>query len=97
MIETLTLDYTDTVPFKRKRVLLIDDHVVVRKGLAMLINEEFDMQVCGEAEDERSRCRSLFSLPDLIRTTKSKISLASLSCFLCPHKNPSSFSSNPLF
>lgn len=54
MIETLTLDYTDTVPFKRKRVLLIDDHVVVRKGLAMLINEEFDLQVCGEAEDERS-------------------------------------------
>ena len=66
MIETLTPDYTDTVPFKRKRVLLIDDHVVVRKGLAMLINEEFDMQVCGEAEDERSgrdaaacfRCRT---------------------------------------
>ncbi len=54
MIETLTLDYTDTVPFKRKRILLIDDHVVVRKGLAMLINEEFDLQVCGEAEDEQS-------------------------------------------
>ena len=54
MIETLTIDPTDTAPFGRKRVLLIDDHAVVRKGLAMLINEESDMQVCGEAEDERS-------------------------------------------
>lgn len=54
MIESLTLDYSDAVPFKRKRVLLVDDHAVVRKGLAMLINDEFDMQVCGEAEDEAS-------------------------------------------
>ena len=33
------------------RVLLVDDHPVLRKGLAQMINLEADMIVCGEAED----------------------------------------------
>ncbi len=33
------------------RVLLVDDHPILRKGLAQLINLEPDMVVCGEAED----------------------------------------------
>src|SRR5947208_220517 len=33
------------------RVLLVDDHPILRKGLAQLINLEPDMMVCGEAED----------------------------------------------
>ena len=33
------------------RVLLVDDHPVLRKGLAQLINQESDMLVCGEAEE----------------------------------------------
>ncbi len=32
------------------RLLLVDDHPVVRKGLAQLIDGESDMAVCGEAE-----------------------------------------------
>ena len=35
------------------RVLLVDDHVVVREGLKTLINNETDMQVVGEATDGR--------------------------------------------
>src|SRR5689334_12156181 len=31
-------------------IYLVDDHPVVRSGLAELINQEADMQVCGEAE-----------------------------------------------
>ncbi len=41
-------------PFIRKgkvRVLLVDDHPILRKGLAQMINQESDMMVCGEAED----------------------------------------------
>jgi len=34
-----------------KRVLIVDDHPVLREGLAMIINGERDMTVCGEAED----------------------------------------------
>ena len=41
-------------PVARKakyRVLLIDDHPILRKGLAELINQEPDLVVCGEAEE----------------------------------------------
>jgi DNA-binding NarL/FixJ family response regulator len=37
----------------QKKVLVVDDHAVVRLGLAKLINEEPDLMVCGEAEDAR--------------------------------------------
>src|ERR1041384_665302 len=33
------------------RVLLVDDHPILRKGLAELINQEPDLTVCGEAEE----------------------------------------------
>jgi DNA-binding NarL/FixJ family response regulator len=35
----------------KARVLLIDDHAILRQGLAQLINQEEDMMVCGEAEE----------------------------------------------
>ncbi|MDB6031061.1 MAG: two component transcriptional regulator, LuxR family [Verrucomicrobiales bacterium] len=33
------------------KVLLVDDHPILRKGLGQLINHESDMMICGEAED----------------------------------------------
>ena len=33
------------------RVLLVDDHPILRRGLVQLINAEPDLVVCGEAED----------------------------------------------
>lgn len=35
----------------KARVLLVDDHAMLRHGMAMLINAEQDMEVCAEAED----------------------------------------------
>src|SRR5271169_2578044 len=35
----------------KTRIFLIDDHHIVRMGLAQLINQESDFMVCGEAED----------------------------------------------
>ena len=32
------------------RVLIADDHAILRRGLADIISETKDMQVCGEAE-----------------------------------------------
>jgi DNA-binding NarL/FixJ family response regulator len=37
----------------RKRILLVDDHAVVRFGIAQLINRQSDLVVCGEEEDAR--------------------------------------------
>ncbi len=36
---------------RKHRILLIDDHPLVREGLASLINQQQDMIVCGQAED----------------------------------------------
>ena len=41
-------------PVNRKpktKVLLVDDHPILRQGLTRLINAEADLVVCGEAED----------------------------------------------
>jgi DNA-binding NarL/FixJ family response regulator len=36
---------------RKSRVLVVDDHPLVREGLANLINAQQDLIVCGEAED----------------------------------------------
>jgi DNA-binding NarL/FixJ family response regulator len=36
---------------RKSRVFLVDDHPLVREGLANLINRQDDLVVCGEAED----------------------------------------------
>jgi len=35
----------------KSRIFIVDDHPLVREGLANLINEQDDLIVCGEAED----------------------------------------------
>jgi len=36
---------------RKRRIFLVDDHPLVREGLANLINGQTDLVVCGEAED----------------------------------------------
>jgi DNA-binding NarL/FixJ family response regulator len=51
------------------RVLLVDDHPVIRQGLTSLINEESDMKVCGEADNARDAIRAIEKLqPSLVIT-----------------------------
>jgi DNA-binding NarL/FixJ family response regulator len=38
-------------PVRKRRIFLVDDHPLVREGLANLINGQNDLTVCGEAED----------------------------------------------
>jgi DNA-binding NarL/FixJ family response regulator len=38
-------------PARKYRIFLVDDHPLVREGLANLINAQSDLIVCGEAED----------------------------------------------
>ena len=35
----------------KRRIFIVDDHPLVREGLANLINQQDDLTVCGEAED----------------------------------------------
>jgi DNA-binding NarL/FixJ family response regulator len=47
--------------------MIVDDHPIFRKGLAQLVNEELDMEVCGEAEDVPEAKKLLAKLnPDMV-------------------------------
>lgn len=51
----------------RKRVLLVDDHAVVRYGIAQLLSREGDLVVCGEEEDAGNALDAIRRLkPDLV-------------------------------
>lgn len=53
--------------FARKKVLLVDDHPMLRSGLAQAINSQPDLTVCGEAGDASAALRQLESRkPDLV-------------------------------
>ena len=54
-------------PPARRQVLVVDDHPIVRHGLALLINCEPDLMVCGEADNAQSATQAIVSLrPDLV-------------------------------
>ena len=49
------------------KVLIADDHAIVREGLRQLLNGQADMEVAGEAEDGRQALEKVKSLhPDVI-------------------------------
>jgi DNA-binding NarL/FixJ family response regulator len=48
MISTLK---TQSPAAAKRRILVVDDHPIVRQGLALMLNREADLVVCGEAED----------------------------------------------
>ena len=55
-----------TAPHRRKTVLIVDDHPVVRHGIAQIIRNETDLEVCGEAENAGSALEAMRRLqPDL--------------------------------
>lgn len=52
---------------KRTRILLVDDHAVVRYGIAQLINRQSDLVVCGEEEDAGHALSAIEKLsPELV-------------------------------
>lgn len=45
------------------KILIVDDHAVVRKGLTLLIGQESDMAVCAEAENAEQSLKILRQQP----------------------------------
>lgn len=65
----------------KRLVFVVDDHPIVRHGIAQLINRETDLEVCGEAEDEAQAVATIgriapdIALVDLMLKNGSGISL----------------------
>ncbi len=54
------------------KVLLVDDHPLVREGLVNLINQQADLQICGEAGNEPQAL-------ELIRTVQPHVAIVDIS------------------
>lgn len=51
----------------KTRIYIVDDHPLIRRGLAGLISAESDMEVCGQAEDAGKATAEIMKLrPDLV-------------------------------
>jgi DNA-binding NarL/FixJ family response regulator len=58
---------TQAAEGRKHRVFVVDDHPIVRAGLAQLINREPDLAVCGDAEEMHGALDTIESLkPDIL-------------------------------
>jgi DNA-binding NarL/FixJ family response regulator len=54
-------------PARKNRVFVVDDHPIVRQGLALMINRESDLTVCGEAETAQAAVHAIPTIkPDIL-------------------------------
>jgi len=57
----------DAFAMQKKTVFVVDDHPLLRQGLAMMINREPDLMVCGEAEEAHAAMKAISaSMPDIL-------------------------------
>ena len=64
---TPTTKRQDNGSTPKKKVFVVDDHPIVRQGLAQMINREADLMVCGEAEDASTVLQAIVSVkPDVL-------------------------------
>lgn len=68
----MTVEAMPSTPTRTVRILLVDDHPLIRSGLAQLIATEPGLQVCAEAEDAPSAL-------DAARTHQPDIAIVDLS------------------
>jgi len=63
------MELTKTQPreIRKKKILIVDDHPILRKGLTLFINQEPDLVVAGEAEDAHHALDMIDALkPDMV-------------------------------
>jgi DNA-binding NarL/FixJ family response regulator len=60
-------EITNSKRSAQKRVFIVDDHPLLRQGLALMINREVDLMVCGEAEEAQAASKAIAAhKPDIL-------------------------------
>jgi len=70
-MSSLDSDQPDDRGNARKRVLIVDDHPLVRESLKKIIQGESDLTVCGEAEDREQAL-------EIVRATRPRLAIVDL-------------------
>ncbi len=67
-MQRVETDRSQALPrVKKKTVFVVDDHPLLRQGLALLINREQDLAVCGEAEEAQAAMMAIAGKqPDIL-------------------------------
>jgi DNA-binding NarL/FixJ family response regulator len=61
------MTYGSSIKADKFRILIVDDHPIVRRGLRELVADEPDLEVCGEAEDVAGALQQVEALsPDVV-------------------------------
>ena len=47
---------------EKNRILVVDDHPMIRKGIVSLIDDQQDLVICGQAEDALEALKAISSL-----------------------------------
>jgi DNA-binding NarL/FixJ family response regulator len=75
----------------KTRILIVDDHSIVRRGLIQLINQESDLAVCAEAENAEEALEAVtrqqvdLAVVDISLTGTNGIKLTTKIKEQCPH------------
>jgi DNA-binding NarL/FixJ family response regulator len=64
----MTRKRRQSTPFdNKKKILIVDDHPIVRAGLTAIINHEKDFEVCGQADKAQEAFKAISELkPDVV-------------------------------
>jgi len=66
-IETMSIVKSQSSALKRRRIMIVDDHPVVREGLVQQINRERDLEVCAQAGNASQALEAVQKVkPDLV-------------------------------
>jgi DNA-binding NarL/FixJ family response regulator len=64
---TATMTGAAEDPGRKTRIFVVDDHPIVRQGLALLIEREFDLAICGDAEEANAALAAIAAArPDIL-------------------------------
>jgi DNA-binding NarL/FixJ family response regulator len=68
-VASMSSEVSSSGPPARKRILLVDDHAVVRDGVALWVSQTPDLEVCGTADQTLDALQYVENLkPDIVVT-----------------------------